>query len=71
MEEWEESPVANGPMKSSYSPGIEQIGNLIQKIGPELYLALERGVEDPDYKRKWIEGIMRGNDRNTNNHNRL
>lgn len=50
MEEWEEikpwdeAPVATGPMKSSYSPGEKQAGNLVQKIGPELDRQLDIAV---------------------------
>ena len=57
MHESEEFPFATGPMRSSYSPGVEQAGNLLHSIGPGLYLALERAEIDPGYKQRWIEAI--------------
>ena len=59
MHESEEFPFATGPMRSSYSPGEEQTGNLIHSIGPELYQSLERAGRDPGYKQRWIEEIRK------------
>lgn len=46
MKPWEESPEATGPISPGYDPRPEQRGNLIAKVGLELYLWLEKTIEE-------------------------
>lgn len=57
---WDEAPKAHGPMKSSLSLSNQQIETLIDNIKPELFEALGRALEDPEYKQRWVEEVRGG-----------